>query len=359
MSSQAASFSQEPSALVRQFVERAGEGSSDSPEAVIVRCVEKLRAEVGRSGPVADLMPYRQRRNVHAQEFIVNEGCDGWLRPKGATYESGFVMGVRGDVAAVRQRFTVAHELCHSFFYEYVPELKFQPHATDLQEETLCDRGAACLLLPEDSLRQDAQGRAVSVACLDDLARLYAVSRKAMFLRLRDLGLWKCELSVWQPTVNGKFMLEDVLGGRRGREWSWAIDDIPQNVWQGRREKGQTWIHFKDESGSWTARRVYFDAQRLENRIFTLWSNWRLPLAGSGPLLSGVGGIRTKKPKRRSHGQNYDFGREHKRNNRDNRNIQYAASPFMSSDTSPRVNLANRVPGHDPLNAQRVDRVTR
>ena len=263
-------------------------------------CVARLREQVGRTGPIDDLAPYRQKRNVHAEQRIENEGCDGWLRPKGGTYSSGFVLGVRGDVAMVRQRFTIAHELCHTFFYEYVPDLKFEPHATDPQEETLCDRGAACLLIPEETLRTDAQGRSVSVTSLDDLSRMYGVSRKAMFLRLRDLGLWKCELAVWQPTVSGKFMLEGVLGGRRGLEWSWVVDDIPGNVWEGRPEKGQTWIHFKDETGSWTARRVYFDARRLESRIFTLWSNWRLPVADCGPLLSGVGGMRTKKRKRKT-----------------------------------------------------------
>ena len=101
-------------------------------------------------------------------------------------------------------------------------------------------------------------------------------------------------------------MLEGVLGGRRGMEWSWVVDDIPANVWNGRAEKGQTWIHFKDDGGSWTARRIYFDARRLENRIFTLWSNWRLPVSESGPLLSGVRGVRTKKAKTKGHGLKYD-----------------------------------------------------
>jgi hypothetical protein len=266
----------------------------------MARCVESLRAQVGRRGPVDDLAPYRRTRNIHAEQRIENEGCDGWLRPKGGTYSSGFVLGVRGDVATVRQRFTVAHELCHTFFYEHVPEVKFEPHPTDPQEETLCDRGAASLLMPEETLKTDVLGCAVSVASLDDLSRMYGVSRKAMFLRLRDLGFWTCELAVWQPTVDGKFMLEGVLGGRRGMDWKWVADEIPENVWAGRPDKGQTWIHFKDETGSWTARRVYFDARRLENRIFTLWSNWRLPVADCGPLLAGIGGIRTKKPKRKA-----------------------------------------------------------
>src|SRR5207244_255073 len=99
----------------------------------------------------------------------------------GKNYAAGFVMGVRNDVALARQRFTIAHEVCHTFFYEHVPEVKFEPHATDAHEERLCDFGAACLLMPADSLCADAKHRSVSVANLDELAKLYHVSRKAMF----------------------------------------------------------------------------------------------------------------------------------------------------------------------------------
>jgi Zn-dependent peptidase ImmA (M78 family) len=34
-----------------------------------------------------------------------------------------------GATPTVRQRFTIAHEICHTFFYEIVPELKFKPHS--------------------------------------------------------------------------------------------------------------------------------------------------------------------------------------------------------------------------------------
>ena len=47
-----------------------------------------------------------------------------------------------------RVRFTIAHEICHTFFYEIVPELKFVSHPTDPAEERLCNAGAAALLMP-------------------------------------------------------------------------------------------------------------------------------------------------------------------------------------------------------------------
>ena len=280
------SFDKRSSELVHLFTERIAPESGCSPKDAMAHCVERLHSSIGRIGPVQDLSPHRTARKIDNEEFIEDQGCDGWLRPKGTAYTSGFTLGVRKDVAIVRQRFTIAHELCHTFFYEHVPELKFQPHSIDLQEERLCNFGAACLLLPAESLGADAKGHSVSVATLDDLSKGYRVSRQAMFLRLRELGIWKCELAVWQPTTNGRFMLETVLGGRRDLEWEWVSSDIPRTLWEGTKHKGRTWIHFKDVSGSWTARRVYFDGYRLENRIFTLWSKWPLPISQNAPLFS-------------------------------------------------------------------------
>ena len=293
------SFDKIPSELVRLFIEKVAPVSICSPQDAMAHCVEKLCAAIGRSGPVPDLAPYRAARNIDNEELIENQGCDGWLRPKGTAYASGFTLGVCRDVAIVRQRFTIAHELCHTFFYELVPELKFQPHTIDLQEERLCDFGAACLLLSAESLRADAKERSVSVATLDNLSKGYGVSRKAMFLRLRELGIWKCELAVWQPTTDGRFILETVLGGRHGLEWEWPSNSIPRAIWNGASQKGRTWIQLKDRSGSWAARRVYFDGLRLRNRIFTLWSKWPLPISEAAPLFSNE----AMKPNQRKRGR--------------------------------------------------------
>ena len=57
-------------------------------------------------------------------------------------------MGVKADMGEKRMRFTIAHELCHTYFYELVPELKFCDHGPNDEEEAICNQGAAALLIP-------------------------------------------------------------------------------------------------------------------------------------------------------------------------------------------------------------------
>ena len=71
-----------------------------------------------------------------------------------------------------RLRFTIAHEICHTIFYEIVPELKFVCHRTDPTEERLCDFGAAALLMPKDDIVRTIDGVTPSMDILEKLAHL-------------------------------------------------------------------------------------------------------------------------------------------------------------------------------------------
>jgi len=88
-------------------------------------------------------------------------------------------------------RFTLAHELVHTFFFDRdssPPRNRLVP-STDqslTQLERLCDRGAAELLLPADLLANDA--RACDLFSPDDirgLATLYGVSLTTLLLRMK------------------------------------------------------------------------------------------------------------------------------------------------------------------------------
>jgi hypothetical protein len=78
-------------------------------------------------------------------EVVPDLPCDGLIEPIGTTYSAGFRMRLKKNAADVRLRFTIAHELCHTFFYELVPEFKFVAHESDDSEERLCNWGAASL----------------------------------------------------------------------------------------------------------------------------------------------------------------------------------------------------------------------
>jgi hypothetical protein len=102
-----------------------------------------------------------------------------------------------GRTLPVRHRFTLAHELAHTFFYELSPSSapKLLPLAARKANidrlEVACNRIAATLLLPEKFLKQELERLDVhNPNHLRILARRSAVSDKTLSIRLEDsLGL--------------------------------------------------------------------------------------------------------------------------------------------------------------------------
>lgn len=86
----------------------------------------------------------------------------------------------------VRPRiFTLMHELGHLFMrHGGVCDVW-----TDDQTERLCNRFAACLLLPEDAVRDRIPDEASAVNAIPSLATQFSVSRSAVAVRLREFGL--------------------------------------------------------------------------------------------------------------------------------------------------------------------------
>src|ERR1700674_1665274 len=187
--------SEAPSTLVRLFVERAVvDAAHTTAEQVMADIVERVR-EKGTRNRERQLQQFLKDRQVRSIDVVPDLNCDGMIEPIGPTFNDGFRIRLKRNVSSARTRFTVAHEACHTFFYEQVPELKFGPHTTDDEEERLCNLGAAILLIPARSLRADARKMPTCLESLGQLARRYDVSSATMLLRLRAMGLWKCQLS--------------------------------------------------------------------------------------------------------------------------------------------------------------------
>ena len=259
------------SRLVRLLVKRTGL-ENDDPFSAIEHHVDKLRQAVGNVGVVSDFGPYLKLRKVK----LLPSGdlvCDGYIQPHGRSYSEGFTILVKKKQPQSRVRFTIAHELCHTFFYEIVPELKFVSHQTDLAEERLCNVGAAALLMPNDDVVRAIRKVTPSMLVLEQLAEHYGVSLEAMFLRLRHLARWKCELLIWHRTNDGRFLLDRAYR-RRKREWNWGDSSTPQAAWEGKEAStGRSFVHCQDSRGRWFARRVYFQAKRRANSLVSLWSH--------------------------------------------------------------------------------------
>ncbi|MGA2471281.1 MAG: ImmA/IrrE family metallo-endopeptidase [Solirubrobacteraceae bacterium] len=105
---------------------------------------------------------------------------------------SGWVIVLRADEPQVRQRFSLAHEIKHLLDDELLTDDRRQlyaasaMHSSEEQAERVCDHFAACLLMPKMLLRRDwTSGIQEPVR----LARRYQVSKTALEIRLRELGL--------------------------------------------------------------------------------------------------------------------------------------------------------------------------
>lgn len=229
------------------------------------------RAASCRETPDEQLQDFLIKRGVASIRVLDNIDSDGFLEPIGSMYVHGFNISVAKIARHTRLRFTIAHELCHTFFYEYVPEIKFVPHAVDWGEERLCDFGAAELLMPTTSVQKSAKGLVVCMQSLCSLAAGFSVSVTAMYLRLRSLRIWSCVFSEWHRQPNGNFVLANFYGGKR-LPWEWEEPSILQEAWASRRAiVGNTFVHYNNERGQRYYYPARFELRRFGDRLLSLW----------------------------------------------------------------------------------------
>jgi hypothetical protein len=224
------------SLLVDRFASKSGSKCGAADDGIVV-CVKEMRRRLGlRAVPQPRLEPFLIARNI--RDVVTDEAlkADGALVPMGVDFAAGFRMILRRDLPEGRINFTVAHEICHTFFYERVPEIKFSAHPVDEGEERLCNRGAEELLMPALDVRRRTKDRVASLEALRDLARHYRVSIPAMLIRLRNLALWRAELVLWHEMTNGSFAVKRLWGGRM-TEWRWLDARIPRAALSASAEK--------------------------------------------------------------------------------------------------------------------------
>ena len=122
--------------LIERFVAAKDTLKPDVAEHEVVKCVSALRRRVGlRAVAPSNLEPFLASRNITSVAIEDDLKADGALVPLGRDFGAGFRMVLRRDLPEGRINFTVAHEICHTFFYERVPEVKFAAHAVDQEEE--------------------------------------------------------------------------------------------------------------------------------------------------------------------------------------------------------------------------------
>lgn len=273
------------SALLRNFVARSGKGDDKTPEEIIEALIDDHRRTKLESNDV-QMQLFLQARNVLSVESSRDLDCDGLIEPLGRCYEDGFRVRLNSSCTPARQRFTLAHEACHTFFYELVSEMKFKAHTPNDEEERLCNFGAAALLIPVTRLRRTLKGTQPSLDTLQMLASEFGVSMPAMFLRLRALSLWSHEFSVWHRMVDGSFALGRLYGGRRAN-WKWTDESVLETAWEKRNSVfGRTFVQFQDAEGIARFKPVSFELRHHGGGLIALWGKGlKRPKKADAPLL--------------------------------------------------------------------------
>jgi hypothetical protein len=171
----------------------------------VARCAESLNPKAsgsrGRHGPV-DLLSLAEAASVKWLQFRPLP-IEGGLTPT----TGGFDVCVNhtemtrrarpldhsGVELTKRQRFTLAHEIAHTFFYEVVTNDETLPHQLEgtpvaHRVEECCNYGARRILMPMSLLSRELEQSKdlIGVATADRLANLFNVSIEVCIRRLND-----------------------------------------------------------------------------------------------------------------------------------------------------------------------------
>jgi Zn-dependent peptidase ImmA (M78 family) len=261
------------SPLAQLFARRAS--MLDNPRTAISGLVATLFKDRCRTPSITRLENFLTDRNISEVVYKKDLDCDGSIQPLGLSFADGFRITINRSLPTTRLRFTLAHELCHTFFYEHVPEMKFVPHEIDHAEERLCNIGAAELLMPTKSVLRITKEQPVCLRSLEGFANTFGVSTEAMLVRLRSLRLWNADLSYWTRHSSGGFVSEQV-GSVTKAQWTWRGNELLKTWETGRSVSGKTFIEYSDASGGPRVKPICYEMQRRGTRIFVLQGAWTM-----------------------------------------------------------------------------------
>jgi hypothetical protein len=177
-------------AIIDELVRTSG--ARDASHAIRMRAGELISLFVSTFGeperPI-DVEALASLRGIQRSDEAPVHSDDAELVPDG---HGGVTMRVNADRPETRQRFSMAHEISHTFFPDYTSKAWCRTDARyrDRQNpdellESLCDIGAAELLFPQPWFGRDA----ASIGCANDLMQLastYHASRDATIRRYAE-----------------------------------------------------------------------------------------------------------------------------------------------------------------------------
>jgi hypothetical protein len=173
----------------------------DSAEGAIRGAVERLLNTAEVVGPPAPLELLGSLRGVVRIESVPISSAGRLVPVPGG----GYVVQVNEADSPGRQRFSAAHEICHTFFDDARRAARTHDDPTigafdeRRSEEYLCDLGAAHMLLHPGWLKDLAAGQQPSLDGLFAVASRCEASAEATARQLATLGVWRCSFVFWEP----------------------------------------------------------------------------------------------------------------------------------------------------------------
>jgi len=151
------------------------------PERVICEKARDLvarAAALGWSGPPFDVSVLAELLDIKVEYEPATVVEDAMLVPNPETGQ--FAIKVSTAMPLARQRFSIGHEITHTFFPDCAETIRLRggrAHAGDAEVEALCDTGASEMLFPLQHFRRDAALLCgPSLAALAELRQQYQAS---------------------------------------------------------------------------------------------------------------------------------------------------------------------------------------
>lgn len=198
--------------LIEELVKTTG--APDAPAAIRIharRLLDQYRFQFGEPESGLNVDVLASLRGIRRSADPPRHSEDAELSPDGS---GGVTMRVNPDRPLTRQRFSVAHEISHTFFPDYTTKTWCRTDARyrarsnpDDYLEMLCDIGAAELLFPEAAFLQSCSAT-FNATDLINLAAEYSASREATLRRFAEVStiplatvffIWKLK-----PTQRGR-----------------------------------------------------------------------------------------------------------------------------------------------------------
>jgi Zn-dependent peptidase ImmA (M78 family) len=209
-----------------------------SPEKWILDQVHKLLSEAKQLTPPINLEALCSQR--HISVVYKNDIPDATLRVE----NNKFIAEVRQTKQySKRWRFSIAHEIAHTFFYDLsrVPiERVFHRYSAYEDEERLCDIAASEILMPETLIKQLIKyipkpgDSNFSLQIFLNLLKKFNVSADAMARRLcEDLNIWNSIImgSRWLSKNSSSINSEFTDSPKWRLEWYYAPKEIRKQLY--------------------------------------------------------------------------------------------------------------------------------